>query len=80
MPAGDEVGSWRTTDESSLLGNGGLDNNSSDEDEEVYGSEKFVYASLEMSDDQRQATAELYNLKLDLGFNAGIYTSCSITL
>lgn len=34
--------------------------------------DRFEY-SFEMSDDQKQATSELYNLKLDLGFTAGLF-------
>jgi len=45
------------------------DDNASDDEDDVYG--RFIY-NFEMSDDQKQATSELYNLKLDLGFSAGM--------
>jgi hypothetical protein len=44
--------------------------NISDDEDDAYEHDRFLY-NFDMSDDQKQATSELYNLKLDLGFAAG---------
>jgi hypothetical protein len=72
VPTDDSSHTWRSDDATFDLSPQTFDvdvtrDHTSDDDDD----DDRLYYNFEMSDDQKQATSELYNLKLDLGFTAG---------
>jgi len=61
----DEASSMQSTEIAPRI-HGNHDNN-----DKLYGNDNDDIYNFDISDDQRQATQELYNLKLDIGFTEG---------